>query len=162
MTDPLEEIYQAYKESIFRYLHNMCRNRFIAEELTHDTFIKAFKGYARFRGESSLKTWLFKIARNTYVNEAMKLARQNELPYSESEPQASGTTHNMDIGIIVRQTFQRLTEKERSLLALREQGFSISEMADILNQTEGNIKVGIYRAKKKFKEYYLECEEEGR
>lgn len=163
MTDPLEELYQAYKEPIFRYLNNMCRNRSIAEELTHDTFIKAFKGYARFRGESSLKTWLFKIARNTYINEAMRLARQNEIPYPESgEPPASDTTHNMDVVIIVKQTFQRLSEKERSLLALRDQGFSINDMADILNQTEGNIKVGIYRAKKKFKEYYLEGEAEGR
>jgi len=49
MTDPLEEMYQAYKEPIFCYLHNMCRSRSIAEELTHDTFIKAFKGYGRFR-----------------------------------------------------------------------------------------------------------------
>jgi RNA polymerase sigma-70 factor, ECF subfamily len=44
MADPLEEMYQAYKEPVFRYLRNMCQSRTIAEELTHDTFIKAFKG----------------------------------------------------------------------------------------------------------------------
>lgn len=160
MTDPLEEMYQAYKEPVFRYLYSMCRSRSMAEELTHDTFIKAFKGYGRFRAESSLKTWLFKIARNTYLNEVVRLSKMKETPYPEPDLQAGGAIRNVVSEIMVRQTLQRLSEKERSLLTLREQGFSLSEMADILNQTEGNIKVGIYRAKKKFKEYYLEGEGE--
>ncbi|WNB92586.1 sigma-70 family RNA polymerase sigma factor [Bacillus sp. NEB1478] len=158
MDDPLEEMYQIYKDPIFRYLRNMCRSRTIAEELTHDTFIKAFKGYGRFRGDSSLKTWLFKIARNTYLNETVKVSQRNELPIAELEIQA-GETRNIDTEMMVRQTLQKLTEKERSLLIFREQGFSLSEIADILQQTEGNIKVGIHRAKKRFKKYYLEGEE---
>jgi RNA polymerase sigma-70 factor, ECF subfamily len=162
MADPLEEMYQAYKEPIFRYLRNMCRSRAIAEELTHDTFIKAFKGYGRFRGDSSLKTWLFKIARNTYLNESGKFSRKNEIPFAEPELQSEGTTRNIETEMMVKQTLQRLSEKERSLLVLREQGFSLNEMAEILSQTEGNIKVGIHRAKKKFKEFYLEGEEERR
>ena len=68
MADPLEEMYQAYKDPVFHYLRNMCRNHNDAEELTHDTFIKTFKGISQYRGDSSLKTWLFKIARNTYLN----------------------------------------------------------------------------------------------
>jgi RNA polymerase sigma-70 factor, ECF subfamily len=162
MADPLEEMYQAYKEPIFRYLRNMCRSRTIAEELTHDTFIKAFKGYGRFRGESSLKTWLFKIARNTYLNEAGKFSRKNEIPFAEPELQSEGTTRNIETEMMIKQTLQRLSEKERSLLILREQGFSLNEMAEILNQSEGNIKVGIHRAKKKFKEFYLKGEEDRR
>jgi RNA polymerase sigma-70 factor, ECF subfamily len=158
MTDPLEELYQAYKEPVFHYLRNMCHNRTIAEELTHDTFIKAFKGFGRFRGESSLKTWLFKIARNTYLNEVNKLSHKNEITYAEPELQSGGTIRNIETEMMVRQTFQKLTEQEKTLLVLREQGFSLSEMADILGQTEGSIKVGIHRAKKKFKKYYLEGE----
>ncbi|MBM7694302.1 RNA polymerase sigma-70 factor (ECF subfamily) [Peribacillus deserti] len=160
MPDPLEEVYQAYKNPVFHYLYNMCRNRTTAEELTHDTFIKAIKGYGQFRGESSLKLWLFKIARNTYLNNARKFSQKNEIPYAEPELQVSGTTWNIDTEMMVRQTLHKLTEKERTLLVLREQGFSLSEMADILVQTEGSIKVGIHRAKKKFKEYYLEGEGE--
>ena len=160
MTDPLEEMYQAYKEPVFHYLRNMCHNTTIAEELTHDTFIKAFKGFGRFRGESSLKTWLFKIARNTYLNEAKKFSQKNEITYAEPELQSSGTIRNIETEMMVRQTFQKLTEQERTLLILREQGFSLSEMAEILGQTEGSIKVGIHRAKKKFKKYYLEGEGE--
>jgi RNA polymerase sigma-70 factor, ECF subfamily len=158
MTDPLEEMYQAYKEPVFHYLRNMCHNTTIAEELTHDTFIKAFKGFGRFRGESSLKTWLFKIARNTYLNEAKKFLQKNEITYAEPELQSSGTIRNIETEMMVRQTFQKLTEQEKTLLILREQGFSLSEIADILVQTEGSIKVGIHRAKKKFKKYYLEGE----
>jgi RNA polymerase sigma-70 factor, ECF subfamily len=160
MTDPLEEMYQAYKEPVFHYLRNMCHNTTIAEELTHDTFIKAFKGFGRFRGESSLKTWLFKIARNTYLNEAKKFSQKNEITYAEPELQSSGTIRNIETEMMVRQTFQKLTEQERTLLILREQGFSLSEMAEILGQTEGSIKVGIHRAKRKFKKYYLEGEGE--
>jgi RNA polymerase sigma-70 factor, ECF subfamily len=37
MADPLEEMYQAYKDSVFRYLRNLCHSTAIAEELTHDT-----------------------------------------------------------------------------------------------------------------------------
>lgn len=133
MTDPLEEMYQAYKEPVFRYLYNMCRSRSMAEELTHDTFIKAFKGYGRFRADSSLKTWLFKIARNTYLNEAVKLSKRNETPYPEPDLQNGGTILNIDAEIMVKQTLLMLSEKERTLLVLREQGFSLSEMADILN-----------------------------
>jgi RNA polymerase sigma-70 factor, ECF subfamily len=160
MTDPLEEMYQAYKEPVFHYLRNMCHNTTIAEELTHDTFIKAFKGFGRFRGESSLKTWLFKIARNTYLNEAKKFSQKNEITYAEPELQSSGTIRNIETEMMVRQTFQKLTEQERTLLILREQGFSLNEMAEILGQTEGSIKVGIHRAKRKFKKYYLEGEGE--
>jgi RNA polymerase sigma-70 factor, ECF subfamily len=160
MSDPLEEMYQAYKDPVFHYLRNMCRSRVMAEELTHDTFIKAFKGFGRFRGESSLKTWLFKIARNTYLNDARKFSKKNEIPYAEPELQAKGIARNIEIEIAVRQILQKLNEKERSLLILREQGFSLREIAEILAQTEGNIKIGIHRAKKKFKHYYLEMEEE--
>jgi RNA polymerase sigma-70 factor (ECF subfamily) len=138
----------------------MCHNTTIAEELTHDTFIKAFKGFGRFRGESSLKTWLFKIARNTYLNEAKKFSQKNEITYAEPELQSSGTIRNIETEMMVRQTFQKLTEQERTLLILREQGFSLSEMAEILGQTEGSIKVGIHRTKRKFKKYYLEGEGE--
>lgn len=160
MTDPLEEMYQAYKDPVFHYLRNMCHSRTVAEELTHDTFIKAFKGFGRFRGESSLKTWLFKIARNTYLNEIKRFSQQNEVPYAEPELQAISKTRNIEAGMMVRQTLLKLSENERSLLILREQGFSLKEMADILGQTEGSVKVGIHRAKKKFRQYYLEGEGE--
>lgn len=101
MTNPLEEMYQAYKDPVFRYLLNMCHSRTIAEELTHDTFIKAFKGFGRFRGESSLKTWLFKIARNTYLNEVNKFSQKNELPYAEPELQSGGTIRNIETEMMV-------------------------------------------------------------
>jgi RNA polymerase sigma-70 factor (ECF subfamily) len=161
MSDPLEEMYQAYRDPVFHYLRNMCRSQADAEELTHDTFIKAFKGFGRFRGESSLKTWLFKIARNTYLNNARKFSQQNEIPYADMEVKASSISRNLETKMIVRQTLQKLTEKERSLLTLREQGFSLNEIANILDQTEGNVKIGIHRAKKKFKQFYLEGEEDG-
>lgn len=162
MADPLEEMYLVYKDPIFRYLRNMCKSHSVAEELTHDTFIKAFKGMGNFRGEASLKTWLFKIARNTYLNNANKFSHKNEIAYADPDLHSSGYFPNIDTGMTIRQTLQMLSENERSLLLLREQGFSIYDMAQILGLSEGSIKVGIHRAKKKFKQFYLEGEGDGK
>jgi RNA polymerase sigma-70 factor, ECF subfamily len=94
------------------------------------------------------------------LNEAKKFSQKNEITYAEPELQSSGTIRNIETEMMVRQTFQKLTEQEKTLLILREQGFSLNEMAEILGQTEGSIKVGIHRAKRKFKKYYLEGEGE--
>lgn len=69
-----EEIYNTYKKPIYNYLYKVTFNSHIAEELTQDTFLKAFTYVNSFRGDASMKTWLFKIAHNTYVNYLKKNA----------------------------------------------------------------------------------------
>jgi RNA polymerase sigma-70 factor (ECF subfamily) len=159
MADPLEEMYQTYKKPIYNYLYYLCHDPHQAEELTHDTFLKAIKSIKGFRGESSIKTWLYRIARNTYLNKAKKLSTQLEHSGLEDD-YFQGPSVDLDKKLIIEQVFHRLTKTESNLILLREHGFSYLEIADILNLTEGKVKVGIHRAKKRFKELYLE-ESEG-
>jgi RNA polymerase sigma-70 factor (ECF subfamily) len=159
MADPLEEMYQTYKKPIYNYLYYLCHDPHHAEELTHDTFIKAFKSISGFRGESTIKTWLYQIARNTYLNKAKKLSSRLEHSGLLDE-HLQGASVDLDKKLNIEQVFQRMTKTESNLILLREHGFSYLEIAEILGLTEGKVKVGIHRAKKKFKELYFE-ESEG-
>ncbi|WP_308417929.1 sigma-70 family RNA polymerase sigma factor [Halalkalibacter okhensis] len=69
MSDEKQQVitdwYSEYSYSIYSYILLMIHDQQLAEDLTQETFIKAYKYFAHFKGESSPKTWLFSIARNT-------------------------------------------------------------------------------------------------
>ncbi|WLD94809.1 RNA polymerase sigma factor [Alkalihalobacillus sp. AL-G] len=158
MPDPFSDLYETYKKPIYSYLLRNTGNPYIAEELTHDTFVKAFKSLKRFRGESSLKTWLFTIARNTYISYQKKKSTQLEISNDLIDEQ--WVDKNDRLGAVERQEsissiLSLLSERERSYLLLRDQqGMTYREIAQITGDTEGAVKVGIYRARKRFREKY--------
>lgn len=158
MGDPFSEIYETYKKQIYSYLVKNTGHPHIAEELTHDTFIKAFKSLNKFRNESSLKTWLFTIARNTYLSYLKK--KSTQLEFSNDTIDDQWVDKNDRFEAIVRKEsifaiLSLLPEKERTYLLLREQqGMAYREIAQITGDTVGAVKVGIYRARKRFREKY--------
>jgi RNA polymerase sigma-70 factor (ECF subfamily) len=69
----LEKTFIITIRQLYNYFYKSILNFHTAEDLTEDTFLKALKYFSNFRGDSSMKTWLFKIARNTlidYLNES--------------------------------------------------------------------------------------------
>lgn len=62
-----EELYVTYHNDVYRFLLKLCAyNQNLAEELTQETFYHAYLGITKFRADSSIKTWLFQIAKNRY------------------------------------------------------------------------------------------------
>lgn len=163
MSDPRIELYETYKNAIFLYLYRSTLNQHIAEDLTQDTFLKAFKSLSSFRGESSLKTWLFKIARNTYINFSKK--KQNKIEFQSElideqwfeQPDQYKRSDDQDQ---IELTLLQLPENYRTYIILRDaNGLSYEEVAFVTNETIGQVKVGLYRARKKFKEIYRNLED---
>ncbi|MFT9598872.1 RNA polymerase sigma factor [Mesobacillus sp.] len=164
MSDPRIELYETYKNAIFLYLYRSTLNQHIAEDLTQDTFLKAFQSLSSFRGESSLKTWLFKIARNTYINYSKK--KQNKMEFQSDlidvhvgqqpdQYKRSDDQHEIEL------TLLKLPENYRTYIILRDvNGLSYEEVALITNETIGQVKVGLYRARKRFREIFKEMEDE--
>ena len=62
-----DELYNLYSEGVYKYLVYLTGNLFVAEELLQETFFQAFKNINKFKGESKISTWLYGIARNTYL-----------------------------------------------------------------------------------------------
>ncbi len=62
----LEALYARYRTDVYRYLFHLTHNAAEAEDLLSETFLRALRGAVTFRGQSSVKTWLFTIARNAW------------------------------------------------------------------------------------------------
>lgn len=163
MSDPRIELYEKYKNAIFLYLYRSTLNQHIAEDLTQDTFLKAFQSLSSFRGESSLKTWLFKIARNTYINYSRKKQNIKEFQSEMIDQhliQQQDEFKRSDDQHVIELTLLQLPENYRTYIILRDvNDLTYEEVAVITNESIGQVKVGLYRARKRFREIYRQMED---
>ena len=161
MGDDFTELYDTYRDQIYYYFYRTLHNPHIAEELTHDTFLKAFRSLDSFRGEASLKNWLYVIAVNTYRNH---LARQDTVPLPETEDLMNPTDSYRQVNekVVIELVFSRLCKEERELIALRDiSGFAYAEIAVFTSLTVGQVRVKLHRARKKFRTIYSQENREG-
>lgn len=159
--DAFEETYIANRQAIYNYFLRVAGSSDLAEELTQDTFLRAFRFYSGFRGEAKARTWLVRIAVNVWNSYCKKKSNVIEA-ITESVPdrhdQIGGWTEQLQIELV----FELLTEKERTIIVLRDiNGFSYEEVATVMNINVGKVRIGLHRARKKFREVYTALEGEG-
>ena len=73
--DTFDVIFTTYSPLVFRYLRSLCGDAAVAEELTAETFYRAYTHFDSFRGDSKLETWLCAIAKNAYRKDCRRSAR---------------------------------------------------------------------------------------
>ncbi|MFD2044228.1 RNA polymerase sigma factor [Ornithinibacillus salinisoli] len=137
-----------------------------AEDLLQEVFIKALKGFKRFKRNSSPKTWLFSIARNVAIDEARKRKSRkwsNTVPLDKTyEPSTDLSPEaildfNEDTQEIY-QCIQKLKANYQDVLILRGiKELSIQESAKILKWSENKVKTTHYRAKIALNEELRRC-----
>jgi RNA polymerase sigma-70 factor (ECF subfamily) len=132
------------------------------EELVQDTFVRAFGSLDAFRGESSLRTWLFTIERRLMLDRRRSERRQRALVSIEA---ADATTEYDALdGLLAEEAESRVrkavtslspTQKEVFLLRV-EQGLSYKEIAELVETTEGAARVHYHNAMRSVKEFLNE------
>jgi len=149
-----ESLFQKYKTAIFNLSFRMMGNYEEAEDITQDIFVKSFQNLHKFRGDASFKTWIYKIGSTTCID---ALRRKKSLwgilrKITEVQKKSDENTGSYDEKTWVQETLKKLPENQKLLLVLRYiQGFSNKEIAQILNCSEGSLKVKLYRARESFK-----------
>jgi RNA polymerase sigma-70 factor (ECF subfamily) len=164
--EAFEALYSLYYGPVRRYLYQLCGSVDHAEELAQETFVKAYTGLLSFRGTCSAGTWLFRIARNTYLNSRRRLnpaqIDTDELhavpdPTNYGDPverYAAGEQHSL-IGLALAQ----LTEQQRSILLLRDaEGLAYVEIADVLGISVAAVRMKLFRARNTFRQVYMKLE----
>jgi RNA polymerase sigma-70 factor, ECF subfamily len=162
VSDIREEIYLKYKANLYSYFYGSTLNTHISEELTGDTFLKAFKYFSSFKGEASMKTWLFKIARNiliNYINKEKKLPAAGELDDNITDNRDDYKT--VDEKDKIRKVLFSLKEEDRTVIVLKDMyGLPYGEIGKVMNINEGQVKTRLFRARKRFKDLYFHKEQE--
>jgi len=164
----IKDLYQEFQQPIYRYLLRLSGSHQAAEDLTQETFYQAVMSIYRFKGNSKASTWLYKIARNTYLNEkkhqikTIKLEQKMESQvenYYAGQPTPDKSFEKKLIAEKVHHALQLLPEHYRTVILLREyEELSHAEISKVINKTPASSKVLLYRAKQKFKEEYLRLE----
>jgi RNA polymerase sigma factor (sigma-70 family) len=125
-----------------------------ADDLAQDTFVQAYRGLARFRGDAAFSTWLLGIAHNHWRN-ARRRQREHvplseQLPDESSAPAAGGSDLRHDLDLAVR----TLSPDEQLAIHLGyQQGKSHGEIAALLDWPLGTVKSHLARAKEKLRQH---------
>lgn len=149
--DYVEQLYYEYSDGVYRYLLSMCRNPQAAEDILQSTFLKVMGGIAGFRGDCTVKTWIFTIARNEYFRYFRKTP--SHVPLDETVPAAGDLAQDYGDREQIRRIFrymEDLEEPQRTLMSLRILGgLSFAEISVILGKSEVWARVTFMRCKNK-------------
>jgi RNA polymerase sigma factor (sigma-70 family) len=148
----VEELYRAHAPVVFAYLLGLTADRHRAEDLLQETFVRATRAIAGYRGGSP-QAWLLAIARTTFLDD---LRRRVPAPTDE-HPEPATVDPDVVEQLTVRGALSRLSEPHRTVLVLRDQlGLSYQQVADTIDRSLGATKVLIHRARRAFRDAYAE------
>ena len=150
-----EKLYEAYYMRVFSYVMTMAGNRHEAEEITQETFFRAFGKLSSFRGESDEVTWLCAIAKNLFVDEKRRQGCAGTMPEDAAshEKGVEQAAVERDSSFRVHLALHALEEPYREVFELRVFGeLSFAQIGTIFAKTENWARVTFHRARLKLKE----------
>lgn len=153
--EDFDRVYTEYFSEVYKFVLSLCRNPVLAEEITQEAFFKALKNIDSFKGESSLNTWLCKIARNTFYSYTKKNRREADhaLEIVISDEDIEGQFADRETAYAIHKVLHRLNEPYKEVFWLRTFGeLSFSQIGTLFSKTESWARVTYYRAKIMIKE----------
>ncbi|MGI5863036.1 MAG: RNA polymerase sigma factor [Myxococcales bacterium] len=168
------ELVREHQDRVYDLLVRMLGDREEALDLSQEVFASIHASVARFRGESRLSTWIFRVAKNHCLNRLKYLQRRHRnrsteissVPERELEacaPSRRPDEHiaESELRALVRRGIALLDEEHRLLLVLRDiEGLSYHEIAEITEQPEGTVKSRLHRARASLARIVAQLEKE--
>lgn len=155
----IEEIYQQYSSTIYKYLFCLTGKEEIAEDLTQETFAIAVKEIYKFKGNCKISVWLCQIAKHLWYKELKKAKRNRNISIEDLTEEIEEVQTTEDIvckkeeKLSLFKNMQKLDEPAREVMYLRMVGnLNFIEIGEILGKTPNWARVTFYRAKQKIKE----------
>lgn len=155
------------KDKLFRLALRITFDRAEAEDVVQDTMIRVWNKREEWTQFGSIEAYCLTVAKNLAIDRSQKKEAQNVELTSEMEEESeiSGPYDqlvNNERMSIIHRLINELPEKQRLIMQLRDiEGESYKEIAKILNLTEEQVKVNLFRARQKVKQRYLEIDEYG-
>ena len=149
-------IYEKIMNVIYKVSYNITKKREIAEDICHDCLIKMTEKEMVFPSIDDAKYWLIRVVRNASLNYIKRVAREKKAyqkVFKESINQTATSEETLlknETVACVQEAFEKLPENLKSVLQLKEYSdLNYKEIGDILGITEGNVKIRVFRARKR-------------
>ena len=163
-SDGFAELYQNHSREIYYLTLRLLGNAAKAEDATHDVFLKACKKWNDFRGDASVRTWLYRIAINHCSNLRQNWHSRNLVSNADEsifENAAAKTDSPLrvleikELGERIQRTLDNLSEEQRLLLLLvADEELSYDEIAILSGQTTDAVRGKLHRARKAFAVFF--------
>ena len=141
-------LYDAYWEKIVRLCLAYTGNYEQAKDLAQESFLKAWEHIEKFRDESAIGTWIYRIAVNTCLTHLRSSKRMPSTELTEvKEFQLSSSVEDNEKIRLLYKMISQLPEVERLLITLVLEEVPYQEISEILNISQGNLRVRIHRVK---------------
>jgi RNA polymerase sigma factor (sigma-70 family) len=149
------ELVLRHQSAVRRFLRHLASgDAALADDLAQETFIQAYRGLARFRGDASFSTWLFGIAHNHWRNARRQQRAHGLLTDHEAEKEIlPSPSRSADLQHDLAAALRQLLPEEQTALHLSyQQGLSHSEIAHVLGWPLGTVKTHLARSKEKLRQ----------
>ncbi len=160
-----DKLYRDHVDLIYRFAHRLCGEPEAAKDLVQDTFLNAYRGFERFRGDAQISTWLYAIASRACLRmrRRRKGAPDRELSLEEFIPTSDGefrlqipidglspeeALQNKELRHALDAAIDQLPKKYKMVLVLRDmEGLSAKEVGTIMGLNERAVKSRLHRAR---------------
>lgn len=155
MQELVEQLYLRYYRELYRYLSSRCPSPDAVDDIIQSTFLEALKSMDSYQGRSSLKTWLFGIARHQLHRYLRKRRLHLDL---EQVPEREAPQADMEDRMLARRIWEAIDRLEptlQSIMRLRLQyGLSFREIGVRVQRSENYCRVNFYRVKERLRKEF--------
>jgi RNA polymerase sigma-70 factor (ECF subfamily) len=166
-TQTYERLYNSYHDRVYRLALRITQNTALAEDVAQEVHIKCWKNRSKLEEVASPGAWIMRVARNLAIDKLRSHRNNTELdkvaysaPSRDPTPDRAAEVSNMMQ--ILRSLIETLPIKQREIFQLRElEGMKYQEIGEILEVSVDEVKVSLFRARKKIREKLLNVDRYG-
>lgn len=158
-----EEIYKENAQLVYRFLLTKCHNEHTAQDLTQETFLRAYQSIDRYNGTCKLSVWLCQIAKHLWYQYIEKQKHETAADFTDEDIVDTASLENHILSkydlIEVLKELHKLPEHMREVIYLRmTSDLSFRDIGDILGKSENWARVTYFRGKEKLMKGVMEHE----
>ncbi len=141
-----DNIYEEYFDRVYYKVLSVVKNNDDAEDICQETFISVYKNLSKFREESNIYTWIYRIA----INKTYDFFKKRKIEFEINDDVLSLPEDvNFDTKVILEEKLKLISEKEKEIVILKDiYGYKLKEIAEIKNMNLSTVKSVYYKALK--------------
>ena len=141
-----DNIYEEYFDRVYYKVLSVVKNDDDAEDICQENFISVYKNLSKFREESNIYTWIYRIA----INKTYDFFKKRKLEFEINDDVLSLPEDiNFDTKVILEEKLKLISEKEKEIVVLKDiYGYKLKEIAEMKNMNLSTVKSVYYKALK--------------